>query len=172
MRLIFDTYDELVLHHKVCIFLFSELLTWIKGRLDCIWKAREVNEVDWGPSPSIPNVFPQATTSLLAQGNKESSPTRFGCSIRTAELSQLATVTTASYEIQLGHSSTLWKAYQVYFPIDPTSPSYHLESAAIVVLQQRPFLSTGAATPIFGQWTMYHVACPQVLRHLLIVLSS
>ena len=115
MRLIFDTYDELVLHHKVCIFSFLELLTWIKGRLDCIWKAWKLNEVDWGPSPSIPNVFPQATTSLLAQGNKESSPTRFGCSIRTAELSQLATVTTASYGIQLGRCGTLWKAYQVYF---------------------------------------------------------
>ena len=98
------------------------------------------------------------TTSLLVQVKKESSPTRSGSSIRTAELSQLATVTTASYEIQLGHSSTLWKAYQVYFPIDPTSPSYHLESAAIVVLQQRPFLSTGAATTIFGQWAMYHVS--------------
>jgi hypothetical protein len=99
MRLIIDAYDELVLHHEVCIFSFSELLTWIKGRLYCIWKAREVNEVDWGPSPSIPHVFPQGTMSLLAQGHKESSPTRFGCSIQTTELSQLATVTTASYKI-------------------------------------------------------------------------
>jgi len=115
MRLIFDTYDELVLHHKVCIFSFLELLTWIKGRLDCIWKAWKLNEVDWGPSPSISNVLHQATTSLLAQGKKESSPTYSGSSIRTAELFQLTIVATASYGIQLGHSGTLWKAYQVYF---------------------------------------------------------
>ena len=50
MRLIIDTFDELALHHKVCIFSFSELFTWIKGRLACIWKAWKVNEVDWGPS--------------------------------------------------------------------------------------------------------------------------
>ena len=57
MRLIIDAFDELVLHHKMCIFLFPELLTWIKGRFDCIWKAWKVNEVDWGPNPSIPNVL-------------------------------------------------------------------------------------------------------------------
>ena len=46
MRLIIDAFDELVLHHKMCIFSLSELLTWIKGRFDCIWKAWKVNEVD------------------------------------------------------------------------------------------------------------------------------
>ena len=57
MRLIIDAFDELMLHHDVCSFSFSELLTWIKGRFDCIWKAWNVNEVDWGPNPSIPNVL-------------------------------------------------------------------------------------------------------------------
>jgi hypothetical protein len=57
MRLIIDAFDELMLHHDVCSFSFSELLTWIKGRFDCIWKAWKVNEVDWGPNPSIPNVL-------------------------------------------------------------------------------------------------------------------
>jgi hypothetical protein len=56
MRLIFDAFDELMLHHDMCSFSFSELLTWIKGMFDCIWKAWKVNEVDWGPNPSIPNV--------------------------------------------------------------------------------------------------------------------
>jgi hypothetical protein len=36
MRLIIDAFDELMLHHDVCSFLFSELFTWIKGRFDCI----------------------------------------------------------------------------------------------------------------------------------------
>jgi hypothetical protein len=57
MRLIIDAFDELMLHHDVCSFLFSELLTWMKGRFDCIWKAWKVNVVDWGPNPSIPNVL-------------------------------------------------------------------------------------------------------------------
>jgi hypothetical protein len=47
----------LMLHHDVCSFSFSELFTWIKGRFDYIWKAWKVNEVDWGPNPSIPNVL-------------------------------------------------------------------------------------------------------------------
>jgi hypothetical protein len=38
MRLIIDAFDELMLNHDVCSFLFLELLTWIKGRFDCIWK--------------------------------------------------------------------------------------------------------------------------------------
>ena len=110
---------------QVCTFSFSELLTWIKGRLDCIWKAWKVNEVDWRPSPSIPNVLRQTTTSLLAQVKKESSPTRSRSSIRTVELSQLATVATASYEC-------IWDA--------------------IVVLLRRPFLAIGDVTHIFGKW--------------------
>jgi hypothetical protein len=48
MRLIIDAFDELMLHHDVCSFSFSELLTW---------KAWKVNEVDWGLNPSIPNVL-------------------------------------------------------------------------------------------------------------------
>jgi hypothetical protein len=57
MRLIIDAFDELMLHHDVCSFSFSEFLTWIKGMFDCIWKAWKVNEVDWGPNPSIPNIL-------------------------------------------------------------------------------------------------------------------
>ena len=124
MGFIFNIFYDLMLHLKVCTFSFSEVLTWIKRWLDCIWKAWRVNEVDWGPSSSIPNVLHQANMSLLAQGKNESSPTRSGSSIRTAELSQLATVTTTSYKIRLGRSSTSRKAYQVHFSIDPTSPSY------------------------------------------------
>ena len=77
MSIIIDMFDELVLHRKVCILSFIELLTWIKGRFDCIWKAWMVNEVDWGPTPSVPNVLHQATTSIWNQGNKESKSNMF-----------------------------------------------------------------------------------------------
>jgi hypothetical protein len=83
MRLIIDAFDELVLYHKMCIFSFSELLTWIKERFDCIWKAWKVNEVDWGPNPSIPNALHLDTTSLLVQGKKEIKSNTFWGWIRT-----------------------------------------------------------------------------------------
>jgi len=67
----FDTFVELMLHHEMCPFSFSEILTLMKQGVECTWKAWRTKEVDWGPSPSIPNVPKQATTSLLAQGNKE-----------------------------------------------------------------------------------------------------
>ena len=41
MRLIIDAFDELMLHHDVCSFSFSELLTWIKGRVDSVAKSNQ-----------------------------------------------------------------------------------------------------------------------------------
>ena len=55
---------------------------------------------------------------------KRSSPTRFGGCIRTAEKHRLVMDVTVAYELGLGRSSTSWKAYQVYFPTDPTSHPY------------------------------------------------
>ena len=59
---IFGRFYGLMLHLKVCTFSFSELLTWINGRFDCIVKTWKVNEVDWGPSASVPNILHQATS--------------------------------------------------------------------------------------------------------------
>ena len=124
MRLIIDAFDELVLHHKMCIFSFSELLTWIKGRFDCIWKAWKVNEVDWGPNPSIPNVLHLDTTSLLVQGKKEIKSNTFWGWIRTPGQLQLVMFTTVAYGLGLGRSSTLWNPYEVYFHMDLESNPY------------------------------------------------
>ena len=124
MRLIIDAFDELVLHHKMCIFSFSELLTWIQGRFDCIWKAWKVNEVDWGPNPSIPNVLHLDTTSLLAQGKIEIKSNTFWGWIRTPGQLQLVMFTTVTYGLGLGRSSTLWNPYEVYFHMDLESNPY------------------------------------------------
>ena len=59
---IFGRFYGLMLHLKVYTFSFSELLTWINGRFDCIMKTWKVNEVDWGPSASVPNILHQATS--------------------------------------------------------------------------------------------------------------
>ena len=121
---IFGRFYGLMLHLKVCTFSFSELLTWVNGRFDCIVKTWKVNEVDWGPSASVSNVLHQATSHFWCKELKSPSPTRFGCWIRTEGQTRLVTAATISSEHRFGRSSTSWKAYQVYFPTDPESSPY------------------------------------------------
>jgi hypothetical protein len=71
VMIVFDTFDELILRHDMCSLSFLEIHTWIKKSIKHTWKVWRTKEVDWGPSPSIPNVLHQATTSLLAQEKKE-----------------------------------------------------------------------------------------------------
>ena len=122
--IICDTFDELMLHHDVYSLSISEIHTWIKNSVKHTWKAWRTKEVDWGPSPSIPNVLHQATTSLLAQGKKEIQSNTFWCWIRTTVLAQLATTATTSSGLRFGRSSTLWNPYEVYFHMDPDSCPY------------------------------------------------
>ena len=55
----FDIFQELVLRCRVCMFLFVELLTWIKQCVECTRKALKNKEVDWGPSNDISNIPPK-----------------------------------------------------------------------------------------------------------------
>jgi hypothetical protein len=66
-----------MLHYDFVAFSFSELLDWIKPCLEITWKTWRTKEIDWGPSPSLPNVLHQATTSLLVQGKEESTSNTF-----------------------------------------------------------------------------------------------
>ena len=72
VRFTFYIFDELLLHRKVCLLSFSEVLTWIKRWVDSTREAWMVHEVDWEPDLIVPNMLYQATTPLLAQGEKES----------------------------------------------------------------------------------------------------
>jgi hypothetical protein len=56
--------EELILCCKVCMFLFVELLTWVKQCVECTRKALKNKKVDWGPSNDIYNIPTQATMSL------------------------------------------------------------------------------------------------------------
>jgi hypothetical protein len=47
-----------MLHYDFIAFSFSELLDWIKSCLKITWKTQRTKEIDWGPSPSIPDVNP------------------------------------------------------------------------------------------------------------------
>ena len=122
--IVFDTFDELMLHHDVCSLSFSEIHTWIKKSVKDTWKAWRTKEVDWGPSTSIPNVFHLDTTSFLAQGKKEIKSNTFWGWIRTATLNQLATAAMTSSRLCFGRSSTPWNPYEVYFHMDLDSCPY------------------------------------------------
>ncbi len=77
-RVVFDTFDELMLHHDVCSLSFSEINTWIKKSVKTTWKAWRTKEVDWGPSPSI-HTFPTGPPRhFWPKEIKRSNPTRFG----------------------------------------------------------------------------------------------
>jgi hypothetical protein len=110
-----------------------------------------------GPNPSIPNVLHQATTSLLAQGKKESKSNMFW-----KLNSDCITVPSCN-----GHHD---------FIRIPTGTFYHfLESlssllsngsrfmailsyvSAVIILMPRSFLSTVLYHPVLAQWSMYQV---------------
>jgi hypothetical protein len=42
----FDVFEYMILRRKVCMFLFVELLTWIKRCVECTRKALRNKEVD------------------------------------------------------------------------------------------------------------------------------
>jgi hypothetical protein len=104
--IVFDTFDELMLRHDVCSLSFFEIHTWIKKSIKHMRKAWRTKEVDWGPSPSILNVLRQATTSLLAKGNKKIKFNTFQSWIRTAGLRQLMMDVTTSSGLYFERSST------------------------------------------------------------------
>jgi hypothetical protein len=77
IKIKFDTFEQLMLQYDFVAFSFSELLDWIKPRVDITWKTRRTKEIDWGPSPSLPNVLHVANTSLLMQEKEESKSNMF-----------------------------------------------------------------------------------------------
>jgi hypothetical protein len=77
IKIKFDTFEQLMLHYDFVAFSFSELLDWIKPCVEITWKIWRIKEIDWGPSPSLPNVLHQATMSLLVQAKEESKSNTF-----------------------------------------------------------------------------------------------
>jgi len=67
--IVFDIFEQLMLHHDFCTFSFSEILALLMPSVEGTWKIWRTKEVDWGPSANISNILYQVTTSLLAQGN-------------------------------------------------------------------------------------------------------
>ena len=78
---------------------------------------------------------------------KRSSPTRFGGWIRTAEKHRLVMDATVAYGLGLGHSSTSWKAYEIYFQKDPASYTYILGVGCSHRFTTETFSVHGAESP-------------------------
>ena len=77
IMIVFDSFDELMLRHDVCLLLFSEIHTWIKKGTKHTWKVWRTKEVDWGPIPCIPNIPHQATTTFWPKVRNRLNLTRF-----------------------------------------------------------------------------------------------
>lgn len=63
---VYDTFDELMLHHDLCLMLFSEIYTRTEKSVKHTWKAWKTKKVDWEPNPSFPNIHHCSITSLLS----------------------------------------------------------------------------------------------------------
>ena len=72
--------------------------------------------------------------------------------IRTAGHGQLVTDATASSELRLGRSSTSWKAYEVYFPMDLISRPY-----LFGVGRNHRFTTETFFCPELARWAVYQV---------------
>jgi len=69
--------------------------------------------------------------------------------IRTAGKRQLVMAATTSYGLELGCSRTSWKAYQVYFHMDPASYPYLLGVGCSHRFTTETFSVHGEASPDF-----------------------
>jgi hypothetical protein len=101
-----NTFDELMLHHDVCLISFLEVLTWIKECIACLWKAWRTKYVDWGPNPT-PHVSLQSHhVTFCPRKERDKFQHVLESLIQTAQQYKLATAATTSYGLRLGHIST------------------------------------------------------------------
>jgi hypothetical protein len=102
-----NTFDELMLHHDVCSISFSEVLTWIKESIECLWKARRTKYVDWGWNPTPPQVSPQDHhVTFHPRKQRDKFQYVLESLIQTAEQYKPATAATTSYGLHLWHINT------------------------------------------------------------------
>lgn len=105
-RLIIDTFDELVMHHKACIFSFSKLLMDQGKGLIAYGMHGRLKKLIGDQIQVILTSSTRPSHHFWPKERKSPSQTRFWSWIRTAEHSQLATVTSTSYGLRLGCSIT------------------------------------------------------------------
>ena len=70
--------------------------------------------------------------------------------IRTAEKHRFVMDATVAYGLGLGRSSTSWKSYKVYFPMDPTSHPYLFRVGHIRLLSTGMFSAHDVVPSYFG----------------------
>ena len=53
VRFTFYIFEQRMLHHELCVFLFAEVLSWIKKRIEGSRNKWMIKEIDWGPNHGI-----------------------------------------------------------------------------------------------------------------------
>jgi hypothetical protein len=82
--------------------------------------------------------------------------------IWTAGHTRLVMAATTSYGLHFGRSSTSWKAYQIYFPMDPESPPYLFVVNRNSRFTTESFSATVLRHPILVQRAVYQVSPSQM----------
>jgi hypothetical protein len=159
IKIKFDIFEQLMLHYDFCAFSFSELLDWIKPCVEIIWKIWRNKKIDWGPSPSHPNVLHQATTSLLVQRKKESKSNTFWMLDSDCRIELSCNGCHDFIRTLIGGVPGLHgKLKKSTFIRIQNHVHIFSEASAIVDLLQRPFLSTVLRHLILDRWGVYQVA--------------
>jgi hypothetical protein len=84
IMIVFDTFDDLMLRHDVCLLSFSEIHTWIKKKYQTHMEGME-DQRNWlGIILCIPHVLHQATMKLLPKEREIESNTFWQGWIQTA----------------------------------------------------------------------------------------
>jgi hypothetical protein len=76
--IIFNTYDEWMLHHDMCSMSFTEVLTWIKEGMDHACNGWIMKHLDWGPNTSAPYFPTRSPRYLWYKETRRPSLIRFG----------------------------------------------------------------------------------------------
>jgi hypothetical protein len=77
--------------------------------------------------------------------------------IRTAGQMRIVTAARTSYGLRFGRSYTFWKAYQIYFPMDPESPPYLFGVNRNPRFTTESFSATVLRHPNLAQRAVYQV---------------
>ncbi len=64
-------FEQTLLHNEFCVFLFAEVLAWVKEKRPCVRNAWMTKEADWGPNQDLLQVHFHLTMSLLVHRRQE-----------------------------------------------------------------------------------------------------
>ena len=131
------------------------LILWHVWRKPCTYLDEDINTDDASAPTPVPIAGPLTRARARKINYQEPRRRPKGRRIRdgwiqTAERHQLVTITTVAYGVGFGRFRTCWKAYQVYFHMEPVPRPICSAASAIIQLPSRGLYVQGAASPYFS----------------------